>query len=203
MAIRGEYSLRKPMSWRYSLVPRPLPHRLFSSLSPSPSDTPPTSFHRLYQFFVIDWTVQFRNELEYFWMQSQPQWVFSALPDPYPNKFNSGSVIDPDEALQYAIIAGLCFIMEKAYNRRDAPAVVDDFEELRARPKHPEKVPAWVEAVVPLDEMVDIPDSEGNMPTYENADEDFLRFGVRVATPHWVFVSVAVEHSLLTASLHE
>jgi hypothetical protein len=34
-------------------------------------------------------------------------------------------------------MAGLCFIMEKAYNRlimkglpRDAPAVVDDFEEL-------------------------------------------------------------------------
>ncbi|KAJ8594240.1 hypothetical protein M405DRAFT_809419 [Rhizopogon salebrosus TDB-379] len=72
MAIREKYSLRKPMSWRHSLVPRPLPHRLFSFLSPSPSDTPSASFYRLDQFFVIDWTVQFRNELEYFWMQPQP-----------------------------------------------------------------------------------------------------------------------------------
>jgi hypothetical protein len=85
--------------------------------------------------------------------------------------------------------------MEKAYNRlimrglpRDAPPIVDDFEELQARPKQPENVPAWAEAVVPLSEVMDVPDSEGNVPTDEDADEDFLRFGVRVATPHWVFV---------------
>ncbi|KAG0699790.1 hypothetical protein DFH29DRAFT_30780 [Suillus ampliporus] len=56
--------------------------------------------------------------------------------------------------------------MEKAYNRlimtglpRDAPAVVDDFEELRTRPKRPEKVPAWAEAIIPLDKVMDILDS--------------------------------------------
>ncbi|KAG2116402.1 hypothetical protein DEU56DRAFT_748325 [Suillus clintonianus] len=143
-----------------------------------------------------DWTVQFRNELEYFWTRSQPDWALSALPDPYPNnKPKTGSATDIDEALQYAIMAGLCYIMEKAYNRlimaglpRDAPPIVDDFEELRARPKHPENVPAWAEAVIPLGKVTDVPDSEGNVPTDENADEDFLRFGVRVATPHWVFV---------------
>ncbi|KAG0699795.1 hypothetical protein DFH29DRAFT_808457 [Suillus ampliporus] len=191
-AVIQKYPLRRPMSWRHSLIPRPLIHRLLPLISPSPSDTPSASFYRLYQFFVIDWTVQFRNELEYFWTQSQTDWALSALPDPYPNnKPKTGS----DEALQYAIMAGLCYIMEKAYNRlimkglpRDAPAVVDDFEELRSRPKRPEKVPTWAEVAVPLDEVMDIPDSEGNVPTDENADEDFLRFGVRVATPHWVFV---------------
>lgn len=195
-AVIQKYPLRRPMSWRHSLVPRPLLHRLFPLLSPSSSDTPSASFYRLYQFFVIDWTVQFRNELEYFWTRSQPDWALSALPDPYPNnKPKAGSATDTDEALQYAIMAGLCCIMEKAYNRlimrglpRDAPPVVDDFEELQARPKHPENVPAWAEAVVPLSEVMDVPDSEGNVPTDEDADEDFLRFGVRVATPHWVFV---------------
>lgn len=49
-------------------------------------------------------------------------------------------------------------------------------------------VPAWVEAVVPRGEVMDIRDSKGNVPTDENADEDFPRLGVRVATPHWVFV---------------
>ncbi|KAG1849663.1 hypothetical protein DFJ58DRAFT_729449 [Suillus subalutaceus] len=195
-AVIQKYPLRRPMSWRHSLIPRPLLHRLFPLLSPSSSDTPSASFYRLYQFFVIDWTVQFRNELEYFWTRSQPDWALSALPDPYPNnKPKTGSATDTDEALQYAIMAGLCYIMEKAYNRlimrglpRDAPPVVDDFEELQARPKHPENVPAWAEAVVPLGEVMDVPDSEGNVPTDEDVDEDFLRFGVRVATPHWVFV---------------
>ncbi|KAG0692435.1 hypothetical protein DFH29DRAFT_1008637 [Suillus ampliporus] len=42
---------------------------------------------------------------------------------------------------------------------RDAPAVVDDFEELRTRPKRPEKVPAWAEAIIPLDKVMDILDS--------------------------------------------
>ncbi|KAG0699792.1 hypothetical protein DFH29DRAFT_935056 [Suillus ampliporus] len=191
-AVIQKYPLRRPMSWRHSLIPRPLIRRLLPLISPSPSDTPSASFYRLYQFFVIDWTVQFRNELEYFWTQSQTDWALSALPDPYPNnKPKAGS----DEALRYAIMAGLCYIMEKAYNRlimrglsRDAPAVVDDFEELRARPKRPEKVPTWAEVAVPLSEVMDIPDSEGNVPTDENADDDFLGFGVRVATPHWVFV---------------
>ncbi|KAG2145151.1 hypothetical protein DEU56DRAFT_789068 [Suillus clintonianus] len=154
-AVLRKYPLRGPMSWRHSLIPRPVLNRLLPLLSPPSSDTPSASFYRLYQFFVIDWT--------------------------------TGSATDTDEALQYAIMAGLCYIMEKAYNRlimaglpRDAPSIVDDFEELRARPKRPEKVPAWAEAVVPL--------GEGNLPADENADEDFLRFGVRVATPHWVFV---------------
>ncbi|KAG1724914.1 hypothetical protein EDB19DRAFT_1757958 [Suillus lakei] len=92
-------------------------------------------------------------------------------------------------------MTGLCYIMEKAYNRLimrglpyDAPPVVDDFEKLRAHPKRPKNVSAWAEAVVHLSEVMDIPDSDGNVPTDEDADDDFLRFGVRVATPHWVFV---------------
>ncbi|OJA09883.1 hypothetical protein AZE42_10390 [Rhizopogon vesiculosus] len=78
----------------------------------------------------------------------------------------------------------LCSIMEKAYNHlimnglpHDAPAVVDDFKKLQARPKHPEKVPAWAGAVVLLRKVLDIPDSEGIIPMDEHADEDFLRFG--------------------------
>jgi hypothetical protein len=65
-------------------------------------------------------------------------WALSALPDPRPNnKPRTGSATDTDEGLQYAIMVGLCCIMEKAYNRlimkglpRDAPPVVDEFEEL-------------------------------------------------------------------------
>ncbi|KAG1728778.1 hypothetical protein EDB19DRAFT_1745480, partial [Suillus lakei] len=57
--------------------------------------------------------------------------------------------------------------------------------EPRAHPKRSENVPAWAEAVVPLGEVMDVPDSDGNMPTDEDADDDFLRSGVRVVTPHW------------------
>lgn len=107
-AVIQKYPLRRPMAWRHSLISQPLLHRLFPLLSPPSSDTPSASFYRLYQFFVIDWTVQFRNELEYFWTRSQPDWALSALPDPYPNnKPKTGAATDTDEALQYAIMAGL------------------------------------------------------------------------------------------------
>lgn len=82
--------------------------------------------------------------------------------------------------------------MEKAYSRLimrglpcDVMPVVVDFKDFWARPKHSESVSAWAEAVVPLGEVTNIFDSQGNVPTTDgNVDEDFLRFGVQAAMPH-------------------
>ena len=47
--------------------------------------------------------------------------------------------------------------------RRDTPAIIDDFEELQARPKVYEKPPEWAKQVPgkALAETVFVPNSEG------------------------------------------
>lgn len=65
-AVRLRYPNHRHMRYRHSLARRPFTFRLISILFGASADTPSASFYRLYEFFVIDWTVQFRNELEYF-----------------------------------------------------------------------------------------------------------------------------------------
>lgn len=180
------------MLWRHSLLRPPISHRIIYFIrSPYLADTPSASFYRLYQFFVIDWTTQFRNELEYFW--GQASWAVSDIPDP---GLGSDGLPEKDAKLRKAVLAGLTRIMEKAYNRliskglpRDAPAIVEDWDELKARPRVLERIPEWAEEVEKLELTVELPDAEGKVLSgEEEGDEDFAKYGIRVASPHWTFV---------------
>ena len=93
-------------------------------------------------------------------------------------------------------MAGLTRIMARAYNRliakglpRDAPPIVEDWDELKARPRVLERIPRWAEEMGKLDPVVKLPGENGEYLSEEElGDEDFARYGIKVATPHWVFV---------------
>jgi len=159
---------------------------LFPLRSPYLPDNPSACFYRLYQCLVVDYTTSFRNELEHFWRQSD--WALVDLPDP-------GLAVDRDAKVRKAVMGGLTRIMARAYNRlislglpRDAPPVVEDWEALQARPKILERIPKWAEEVEAINPPVDIPDKEGRPPPEPSGDEDFAAYGIRIQTPHWVFV---------------
>ena len=121
-------------------------------------DTISASFYRIYEFYVLDDNIYFRNELEYFCIQ-HPTWALCDIPDPK----------DPDP-LRYAILACVARWMVAAFNRRigfglprDAPAIILNFREMENRPKIYETLPAWVERVPPMPEQVHLPDENGNV----------------------------------------
>ena len=198
-----EFPIRRQMDWRHSRLRLPLLQRVLSKFSsaspPYLPDTPAASFYRLYQFLIIDWTTQFRNELEYFW--GQASWPLAALPDPGPapgaRSGSSSNMPDSEAMVRKAVMAGLTRIMARAYNRliseglpRDAPPIVDDWEELRARPRVLEEIPKWAEEMVEVRPVNEIPNAEGKVLSEgeEGVSEDFHRYGIRIAEPHWVFV---------------
>jgi len=197
------FPIRRQMDWRHSQLRPPLLQRVLSFGTSTGSnsssylpDNPAASFYRLYQFLVIDWTIQFRNELEYFW--GQASWALADLPDPSEDEdSNSGSAADSEAKIRKAVMAGLTRIMARAYNRliseglpRDAPPMVDDWEELRARPRVLEEIPKWAEEMGKVEPVIGIPNMEGKLLGEEEgeASEDFARYGIRIAEPHWVFV---------------
>lgn len=63
-----------------------------------------------------------------------------------------------------------------------------DWEELKGRPRKAKRLPLWVERAVSQDAVAEIPDCDGNLVDEEDQDEHFRKFGIRVKTPHWVFV---------------
>ncbi|KIJ57805.1 hypothetical protein HYDPIDRAFT_171532, partial [Hydnomerulius pinastri MD-312] len=143
------------------------------------------SFYRIYEFFVLDWNVAFRNELEYFCC-SHPDWSVCDLPDP-----------EDHDPLRYAVLAVLTRLMCTSFNRRvelglprDAPPIIEDFEELQARPKVFERPPEWAERVTSLRERVIIPDAEGNELTEDDPhiSEEFRTMNIIAPTPHIHFI---------------
>lgn len=190
--VFNRFSLQHQMAWRHSLLRVPLYRRLspFTSSSFLP-DTPSASFYRLYQLFVVDWTIQFRNELEYFW--NRASWALADLPDP---GLGDNELPENEAKLRKAVMAGLTRIMKLAYNRliskglpRNAPTIVMDWEELKARPRVLEEIPTWAKEMEKLDPVVELPDAKGELlGADEPGDEEFAVYGIKVATPHWVFV---------------
>ena len=181
-AVRRRYPITRPEKWRISRTPRPLLSRLLHSSRPY---TPSASFYRLYEFFVIDWNTQFRNELEYF-CREHPEWKISDIPDPE----------DPDP-LRYAVLSVLTKLMCLAFNRRvdyglprDAPAIIEDFDEQAARPKLYETTPVWAQRVPPLPERVYIPDAkdENCAEDDDELSEEFKEMNIIVKIPHIHFI---------------
>ncbi|KAK7468302.1 hypothetical protein VKT23_002816 [Stygiomarasmius scandens] len=181
ISARYPYDLRS--QWRRSAIRPSLLSRLLGRANCQ--DTAIASFYRIYQFFVLHDVISFRNELEYFCC-SHPDWAISSLPDPADS--------DP---LRYAILAVLTRLMCNSFNRRvefglprDAPAIVQDFEELQARPKVYEEPPEWARRVQALPEMFFIPNGEGKRleEDHEYVSKDFRALNIIVQMPHIHFV---------------
>lgn len=190
--VFNRFSLQRQIDWRHSLLRVPIYCRPFPfTSSPFLPDTPSASFYRLYQLFVVDWTIQFRNELEYFW--NRASWALADLPDP---GLGDDGLPESEAKLRKAVMAGLTRIMKLAYNRliskglpRNAPAVVMDWEELKARPRVLEEIPTWAKEMERLDPVVELPNAKGELlGVDEPGDEEFAVYEIKVATPHWVFV---------------
>ncbi|KAK7044148.1 hypothetical protein VNI00_007868 [Paramarasmius palmivorus] len=187
LKFRAQYPTHLRHKWRCSLLQPSFLSRLFHSSTVTYPDTSIASFYRIYIFFVLDWNIAFRNELEYF-CTSHPDWSISSLPDP------GAATTDP---LQYTILAVLTRLMCDSFNRRaemglprDAPAIIEDFEEVQARPKVYEESPEWAKGVSPLTERVVIPNAEGVELSEddENVSEEFKEMNVIVQMPHIHFV---------------
>jgi len=184
--IRAQHPSHLAHHWRRSHIQPPSLFRFFRSYS---QDTPTASFYRIYQFFVLHDNINFRNELEYFCC-SHPEWSVSCLPDPGANDSNP---------LRYTILAVLTQLMCDSFNRRiglglprDAPAIIEDFEELQARPKVYEEPPEWAKRLLgkALGETVFIPNAEGRTLNKDDEDvsKEFKDVGVIVQMPHIHFV---------------
>ncbi|KAF8334505.1 hypothetical protein F5887DRAFT_892644 [Amanita rubescens] len=151
-------------------------------------DTPSASLYRLYEFFVLGWNINFRDELEYF-CRSHPDWAISSIPKP---------VDDPNpDPVRRAILAVLTQLMCDAFNRRiayglprDAPPIVTDFTELAARPKVFEEAPEWAKRVKPLEKRFYIPNREGKVLDGDDEDvsEEFKAMNIVVQAPHIHFI---------------
>ena len=185
--IRAQHPSHLAHHWRRSHIQRlPSLCRLFRTYS---QDTPTASFYRIYQFFVLHDNINLRNELEYFCC-SHPKWSVSCLPE--PGAYDSNP-------LRYTILAVLTQLMCDSFNRRiglglprDAPAIIEDFEELQTRPKVYEEPPEWAKQVLgkALAETVFIPNVDGRTLNRDDEDvsKEFKNVGVIVQMPHVHFV---------------
>ncbi|TFK54709.1 hypothetical protein OE88DRAFT_948755 [Heliocybe sulcata] len=152
----------------------------------STGDTALACFYRIYQFIVVDWNVALRNELEYFCIMN-PDWAVADLPDP----------ADTQDPARYAVLAGITYLLCEAFNRRielglprDAPPIVEDWEELARRPKVLERVPAWAQRVPPLENVLRIPNSKGRYVEEGGPEvcEPFRKLNILMHQPHIHFV---------------
>ena len=199
--IRAQHPSHLAYRWRRSHTQHPSLCRLFRNTgSYNQVDTPTASFYRIYQFLVVHDNINFRNELEYFCC-SHPEWSVSSLPDPGAAPANEDF---SNSQLRYTILAVLTKLMCDAFNRRielglprDAPAIIEDFEELQARPKVYEEPPEWAKRALLLllgkaarSETVFIPNAEGRTLNKDDEDvsKEFKDVGVIVQMPHIHFV---------------
>ncbi|RPD57593.1 hypothetical protein L226DRAFT_610631 [Lentinus tigrinus ALCF2SS1-7] len=166
---RARYINRHPRTFRHSRIPLPFISRL---LGWTPPDTPSAAFYRLYELLVLDINIQFRNELEYF-CTSHPDWSVSSIPDP----------ADFGDPLRYAVLAVLTQLMCDAFNRRialglprDAPPIIQDFDEVQARPKVFEQPPDWAPRVKPLEDKVFLPNGKGEVFREDDEENICKRF---------------------------
>ena len=148
--------------------------------------SPLYELYRLYECFVLDKVISYRNLLEWFWRRHQ--WPICEIPDPR----------DQDPA-RYAFLACVTYLMVRSFNARvsiglarDAPAIMSTevIEEAKRRP-HDEKlyesVPSWAEKVPALYETLSIPTEDSvtlDGKSDKRADPDFLAKNILLWTPH-------------------
>ncbi|KZV62571.1 hypothetical protein PENSPDRAFT_758614 [Peniophora sp. CONT] len=138
-AVRARY-LGAHATWRRS--------RAKSLVSRRSLDTALACLYRIYELIVIGRVPAYRMEVQYFCHMHQ--WAVADIPDP----------ADPDP-VRGAVLAMITHLLCDAFNERiklglhrDIPAIVGDFEALKARPKVLEYPPAWATRIERLSETV-------------------------------------------------
>ncbi|KAM3417334.1 hypothetical protein BST61_g5585 [Cercospora zeina] len=152
-------------------------------------DTPLSCLYRLYERLVLDDTVGYRNEIEYFWRHRG--WPVADIPDP-----------NDEDPARYAFLAAIPELLVRAFNNnirmgiaRYTPAIIspEEAETLQSMPeadKMYERVPRWIQQVKPLAEVLTIPIVAGPdlvLPTEEELDPAFLKLNIRLGVPHILF----------------
>lgn len=152
-------------------------------------DTPLRSLYRLYEYLVLDHTIGYRNEIEYFWRRRG--WPVADIPDPK----------DRDPA-RYAFLAAIPQLLVYAFNSnvqigyaRYTPPIIspEEAEVLRNTPEEEkiyESVPEWTRQVKPLKRPLTIPmvDEENLItPGEEELDRSFREKNIRLGRPHVLF----------------
>ena len=106
-------------------------------------ETPSANLYRMPAFLVTGQNAKLRGEVEYFF--NHAHWAVMEIPDPQ----------DPDP-VRCAVLAAIPHLLVESFNYniglglpRDAPSYIEDFDELRSRPKIFEKLPEWVARVPP------------------------------------------------------
>ena len=151
--VGQRYPRQAKRSWRHSRRMWPFSLR----------DTASASFYRMYEFLVVDRGIALREELEYFCV-GHPEWTVRDLPQP----MDAARDDESQNLTRYAVLAALVHIICDVFNRRielglprDAPAIIEDWEELARRPKVYEEVPRWAREAGPLPEALRIPNAKG------------------------------------------
>ncbi|KAJ7778223.1 hypothetical protein B0H16DRAFT_1301227 [Mycena metata] len=167
------YPIETQKRWKVSRRPPSLMARLFPLRR---YDTAVACFYRIYEFAVLHDIIRFRNEIEYF---CHRPWPVAALPDPCD--------FDPERA---AFFAALTRILYDSFNARievglprDAPAYIENFDEMRARPKIWETPPRRAESTPPLDRPLRIDAREGDPGLSSHLKE----MGITMKEPHYMF----------------
>ncbi|KAK0659131.1 hypothetical protein QBC41DRAFT_50162 [Cercophora samala] len=159
------------------------------------------ALYRLYELFLLDDVIAYRNALEAFWRQSDPSWAISQIPDPKTADpgFESPGLTYFDRHERCAFLAGCTYLLVRSFNgrvnlglsRQMRPLMTaEEAEAARNVPldeRSWESVPEWAEKVPALPEFLKIPTHEGEVltgPEDERADEDFLKKGILLWTPH-------------------
>jgi hypothetical protein len=142
-------------------------------------ETPLSSMYRMYEYLVTGWNRELRNEVEYFWRHAD--WAISEIPDPQD--------AHPE---RYAVLAVIPVLLVESFNYniglglpRDAPAFIEDFDALRARPKRFEELPTWVRSVPPSPDMVRLRNWQGVI--LENKEDP-------KACPHFLKMNILSEN---------
>lgn len=152
----------------------------------APADTPLFTLYRLYEFLIVDHVTGYRNQLEYFWRQSD--WPVGDIEDP-----------KDDNPTRYAFLACLPALLVRSFNEkigqglpRNAPAIIspEQAEEFRTRPESSkvyEKVPEWTHHVPPLPKILVLPSHDDII--LEGLDDaraarEFKKMNILIWGPH-------------------
>lgn len=155
----------------------------------APADTPLFALYRLYEFLIVDHVAGYRNQLEYFWRQSD--WAVSDIGDPRD-----------DNPSRYAFLACIPALLVRSFNEkigqglpRNAPAIIspEQAEEFRNRPESSkvyETVPEWTKHVPPLPKTLVVPSHDDIV--LEGLDDpraarEFKRMNILMWGPHLHF----------------
>ncbi|KAH8689476.1 hypothetical protein BGW36DRAFT_420777 [Talaromyces proteolyticus] len=153
-------------------------------------DSPLYALYRLYEWIMVDHTVNMRNELELFWWN---RWPVSSIPDPGEN----------GDAERYAVLACIPALIVTSFNerinqglRREEPHSILSAEEQRywaATPKNYEMEPSWTESVAPLESTLHIPHSQPWSPQLTTLDDpeaspEFKKKNILAIKPHIHFI---------------